>query len=357
MYTVKSAYNLAKTAVFFAHQESAGKGSCSDREAETKLWKTVWKIQAPNKMKIVLWRMIHDCLPTGQQLTHRRIPADDRCFFCGQVERVEHLFLLCPFARAVWDMVKERFGLKLHRKELINMKQWIHSFLQRENETSATVLVVTCWHVWEARNDTRNGAVQVHPRRVASKVLAYVEMIMEFMFRSRAPSNGRSTEVVMRRTPPPEDWVGVNVDAALFPAENRMGCGAVFRDHKGQFLLSFSEGMSGYPAPEMAEAIAVRRALTVSRDKGFQKIVIVSDCLSLIQRISSVARDRSTLGTVVGDIKTLKTDFESCLFRFSSRSTNVVAHKLARMSEPLVCNFSVDVIPEFIREALCNDVA
>jgi ribonuclease HI len=355
MYTVKSAYNLAKTSEFFSRQESAGRGSCSDREAEAKLWKKVWKIQAPNKMKIVLWRMIHDCLPTGQQLTHRRIPADDRCFFCGKLERVEHLFLLCPFARDVWKTVKEQFFLKLHRKDLINLKQWIHAYLQRENDTNATILAVTCWHVWEARNDTRNGATQLHPVSVASKVLAYVDMIQKFMVKPKGSGRSESAAVAPRWTPPPRDWVCVNVDAALFQAEQRMGWGAVLRDHDGNFLLSCSEGLAGFPPPEMAEAIAVRRALTVSKERGFTKIVLVSDCLSLIQRISSTARDRSFLGTVIGDIKALKTDFQSCLFRFSSRKTNVVAHKLARSSEPLVCKISVAVIPELIREELCND--
>jgi hypothetical protein len=100
-----------------------------------------------------------------------------------------------------------------------------------------------------------------------------------------------------------------------------------------------------------------RRALTVARDQNMPKVALVSDCLSLIQRITSQVRDRLSLGTVIDDIKILATDFESCSFSFSSRKTNVVAHKLARCSEPLVCNISIGVIPEFIRDELCNDVS
>jgi hypothetical protein len=59
---------------------------------------------------------------------------------------------------------------------------------------------------------------------------------------------------------------------------------------------------------------------------------------------------------VIGDIKTLATDFESCLFKFSCRSLNMVAHKLAHSTEPLVCNLSSRVILELIRDELCNDV-
>jgi hypothetical protein len=66
--------------------------------------------------------------------------------------------------------------------------------------------------------------------------------------------------------------------------------------------------------------------------------------------------DRSIIGAVVADIKTLAADFESCSFKFFSRNLNVVAHKLARYAEPMVCNISVGVIPELIQKELCNKV-
>jgi hypothetical protein len=76
----------------------------------------------------------------------------------------------------------------------------------------------------------------------------------------------------------------------------------------------------------------------------------------MIQRIHSPVKDRSTVGTVIGGIKTLATDFESCSFKFSSHKWNVVSHTLARCAESLVCNIFVGVVPELIRKKLCNDV-
>jgi hypothetical protein len=119
--------------MFFTRQGNAGQGASSVREADEKRWKSLWAIQSPKKMKVVLWRAIHDCLPTGHQLQCRHIPADDSCIFCGHTERVEHLFLLCPFARAVWNHVKEMFPIRLHRKDLANAKQWVFDFLDRES--------------------------------------------------------------------------------------------------------------------------------------------------------------------------------------------------------------------------------
>jgi hypothetical protein len=138
VYSVKSGYNLAKTSAFFADREAGGKGSSSDLGAETVLWKAVWTIKAPEKMKVVLWRIIHDCLPTGQQLVHRHIPADDCCLFCGQLERVEHLFLLCPYARAVWEEVK--IGCPLARAAqpfVCNISVVIPEFIRDELCTDA----------------------------------------------------------------------------------------------------------------------------------------------------------------------------------------------------------------------------
>jgi hypothetical protein len=58
----------------------------------------------------------------------------------------------------------------------------------------------------------------------------------------------------------------------------------------------------------------------------------------------------------VRDIKTLTRRFTSCIFKHVRRSSNVVAHRLARSSEHLVCNVFVRVIPNFIPFELSNDV-
>jgi hypothetical protein len=55
-YTVKSGYNLARSRDFMLHQSTTGAGNRSDRADVAKGWKTLWRIRAPGKMKIVLWR-------------------------------------------------------------------------------------------------------------------------------------------------------------------------------------------------------------------------------------------------------------------------------------------------------------
>jgi ribonuclease HI len=187
---------------------------------------------------------------------------------------------------------------------------------------------------------------------VVSKILAYVDMISTYLCKPPKREKKSVTNSVARWAPPPPGWVCINVDAALFPNDRRMGCGAVLRDHRGGFILSISEGLDCFPSPEVAEVLAARHALMVALDHGVKQAVLVSDCLSLTQHIVSPRRDRSSLGSVISDIKSLLAGLESCSVKFASRNLNVVAHKLARSAEPSVCNISVSVIPELIRDEL-----
>jgi hypothetical protein len=85
-------------------------------------WKNLWKICAPGKMKINLWRAAHDCLPTGFQLRRRHIEARDGCAFCSRDDRIEHVFLMCPFSDSVWKEIKQVYNIKLGRGDLANVR-------------------------------------------------------------------------------------------------------------------------------------------------------------------------------------------------------------------------------------------
>ncbi|KAM0852173.1 hypothetical protein ACQ4PT_051943 [Festuca glaucescens] len=86
--------------------------------------------------------MARHCFPTGFQLQYCEIPAEDRCVFCVCSEKVDHI-LLCPFARTVWDVVKEHVQIKLSRGSFLDMKQWSFEFLDRVSPIQTNTMVVT----------------------------------------------------------------------------------------------------------------------------------------------------------------------------------------------------------------------
>jgi hypothetical protein len=84
------------------------------------------------------------------------------------------------------------------------------------------------------------------------------------------------------------------------------------------------------------------------------KVMVVSDCLFLVQRLRSPAQDRSFVGVVCQDIKLLRSGFTIFSINHVSHHSNESAHILARSAEHfgsyLVRNFA----PECIRRTLCN---
>lgn len=87
-------------------------------------WHLVWKVQVPLKICTFVWTLLHGSLPT--YFTHKSggIPFDSSCPLCeGGDESSSHLFLFCPFARAIW------YGssLALHTSDLhsLTVQQWV----------------------------------------------------------------------------------------------------------------------------------------------------------------------------------------------------------------------------------------
>jgi hypothetical protein len=67
--------------------------------------------------------------------------------------------------------------------------------------------------------------------------------------------------------------------------------------------------------------LSLGRVVSLAGEEGFDKVVIASDCLSLVQRFNSSVVDRSQVGVVVQDIKAMISSFASVsvihVFRYS----------------------------------------
>jgi hypothetical protein len=235
-------------------------------------------------------------------------------------------------------------------------RQWIFDFLARSSDQVRTVLVVSLWHIWEARNFTRNNPEAPHPRRTADKIKAYVALILQHLFLPVSVHRRETNASSSNWSPPPSGTVMFFSDAAIFSSQNRSGFGVVGRDDKGQFVVACSEPIDGCLEPEMAEAMALRRAVLLAHDEQVSDVIFASDCLSLVRRINSSVSDRSSIGAVVAEIKSMSEGFSSVSFKHVRRLLNVPAHVLAKscfISSSMCVFYSV---PDCIRRTLCNVV-
>jgi hypothetical protein len=195
-----------------------------------------------------------------------------------------------------------------------------------------------------------------HPKSLAEQIKAYTDMI-EVHLRKPASSNRCDSNIFEDKwTPPPEDKVWMNVDAALFKSSKRMGVGIVIRNHNGECVAACSELIPDVMMPELAEALAVRRAMTLARGEAYDKIMWATDFLFVVHHINSSTLDRSFLGVVIQDIKKEAEMFSSYSFFHVPRKRNVSAHVLARHSETFGLVTYRFGVPDCICEILCNDL-
>ncbi|KAH9751062.1 putative reverse transcriptase/RNA-dependent DNA polymerase [Citrus sinensis] len=87
-YTVKSGYHIART---WKNLDSAASSSVSSWQ-----WATIWKLIAPSKVKIFLWRAFSGSLPSIENLELKRVVDDSRCRICGEA------------AQGIWDSCVRR---------------------------------------------------------------------------------------------------------------------------------------------------------------------------------------------------------------------------------------------------------
>ena len=99
VFTVKSAYYVAVNMV-----DPFEEGESSYGDPRERLWKKVWHLNSPSKIKIFAWRACVDAFPTMVNLKKRSIGETDICPCCGgEVESIFHSIIRCEVAKRVWD--------------------------------------------------------------------------------------------------------------------------------------------------------------------------------------------------------------------------------------------------------------
>jgi hypothetical protein len=115
----------------------------------TKIWQNLWRLKLPNKLLTFTWKLLHQALLVKTELNHRGIHCDATCILCTtHEETLNHLFLQCPFAGAVW------LGMGINTSSLMEsnttLAVWITNILEsyqatQSNFESSSLVITTAW--------------------------------------------------------------------------------------------------------------------------------------------------------------------------------------------------------------------
>lgn len=101
-FTVKSAYYIACSLV--EAEETGESSSGYPRTPPPPIWKKIWHLKIPSKIRIFSWRACMNGLPTGLNLSRRGVNISPMCPICDQErETTTHVLIQCEIAKQVWD--------------------------------------------------------------------------------------------------------------------------------------------------------------------------------------------------------------------------------------------------------------
>ena len=145
-FSVKSAYYVALTVI-----NPSNRGECSHGDPRTPLWKRIWQLKIPPKIRIFTWKACANALPTMSNLRKRGVNTDGLCPVCGlEEETIMHALCRCSAAKEIWGLWKD--CPLVIGAEPLDFSDLAMKFLEVRNPKDLEILVVAAWAIWHNRN-------------------------------------------------------------------------------------------------------------------------------------------------------------------------------------------------------------
>ncbi|KAK8527528.1 hypothetical protein V6N12_054735 [Hibiscus sabdariffa] len=252
----------------------------------------MWATDVPAKVKITMWRIVNNFLPTFHNLQLRRLPVNNVCPFCqSHDETVEHLFRDCAFVKLLmWKLALPSVSIQ----DAGLWKDWIASFFSYS---------------------------------YSSKQKSFASALLETLGRLLPKS------IPMRESywqASPKSAIKFNFDSTFNSRSGSATTGVIGRNNRGLIVAACSFSHRNVADVFAAEAYACKHAVLFAKDLGFPRVIIEGDSLTIIKKINSDSADRSSIYPIVRDIKFLTWSFTSIYFCFVRREANNATHALAR---------------------------
>ncbi|XP_057453159.1 uncharacterized protein LOC130745025 [Lotus japonicus] len=334
-YSIKTGYHIARLECI--NNTAQATSSYIIPEAT---WKLIWKSNLPQKIKVFLWKSCNNALAVKDNLYRRKIPVDRSCPIClSEPETIEHALLLCPWTRAVWfgapyPRFINREGLGTFDHWLLQMSQALRGDGPTQEEEWST-LCYTIWAIWKGRNKAVFSSEEPNP--VATIQQLKFMLADSSSYRASIPEklNTRTGNTHNRQRDhswvhPPQGIIKINVDASIKDPNPSCCLGVVARDHTG--ILIMGAAMRSFASsPASAEALALREGVILAANLGWNRILVESDCLALVETCKGNMQ-LAEVRAIMDDVYELRKHFNYCEFRWTNRACNTPAHLVAQLA-------------------------
>ncbi|PRQ40733.1 putative reverse transcriptase zinc-binding domain-containing protein [Rosa chinensis] len=140
--------------------------------------KSIWSKFITPRMSLLAWQVLHARVLSEDLLQRRGIALASRCgLCCKNVESVEHIFLNCSFASAIWLFLLHNFELGALPSSLLNVYNCgLHAGRSAQlKELWMVAFTTALWFIWNSRNKVRFDSVVVHATNVFGMIVGHIQ--------------------------------------------------------------------------------------------------------------------------------------------------------------------------------------
>jgi hypothetical protein len=231
-FTTSSAYRLI----------SSNRVSSYSSPLEPKHWKLLWKLNLNARLKLLLWKIAWDILPTKARLNKvfPIAPYDSLCPLCNMAEdSLIHLFFSCSFARIAWR--SSFWPLDSLAWSSISLSGWVKGIIspntafgipQSDVHLFQIYASILCDQLWFSRNKAIHGGIIPDITKLAV-------VIKKSALAHAAAWSSISAKIDLAWIPPPVGHFKINFDTAIRDQFSIQA--AVCRDSLGSILKVISQ--------------------------------------------------------------------------------------------------------------------
>ena len=353
IYTVKSGYWLST--------------HLPNREQAQPIWgdpvikQKVWKCNTPPKLNHFLWRLLSRSLAVGSNLKRRHITSDDQCKRCCNATETEtHLFFDCPYAQRIWrasgisNLTILSTQTTLEDKVDVCLSCNISTRLPHLKDLPISIL----WRIWKSRNillyqqKTINWWNVLEQAKRDAKEWSINRTAIQLSRNSNTSEVNGTMENIWKR--PAQGWVKCNFDGSFVSQLVPSKAGWVIRNERSTYQGA-GQGRGFTTTPLEAEFQALIMAMQQCWCRGFTKVIFERDNKKMFDILNGNALHFGVYNWT-REVRWWSTKFEEITFRWTKRTGNEVADKLAKANIPNDATYTYYFyIPHFITTALHKD--
>lgn len=186
------------------------------------VWKVLWKMQVPNKIKAFAWRACKDCLPSKDNLIKKQVLVDALCSFClHPVEDLYHPVFSCCGIQVLWkQLLPSVFPCDCSKVLYIAMQ-----LVEGKEFDNMGLFFCLAWGFWYRRNKWEFDKTKLSPNQVINNAMGLLHSYKEVR-----PKTHVQLQHHLSWSPPPVAVLKLNTDRTMFTDLHQAGLGVILRD-------------------------------------------------------------------------------------------------------------------------------